>query len=59
MLQAVARRFRQWFHRGQAPLDPAGQDDQLPRAVLVPAPQPVGLEDTAPVDIERVLSSRA
>jgi hypothetical protein len=40
MMQAAARRFRQWFHR---------------RAVPAPAPLAVGPEDTAPVDLEAVL----
>jgi hypothetical protein len=57
MMQAVARRFRLWFNHPQASSAPTGQQEELPSAVPVPAPQPVGLEDTAPVDIERVLPS--
>jgi hypothetical protein len=55
MMQAVARRFRHWFNQPQASPPSTGPDDERPDAIPVPAPQPVGLEDTAPVQIERVL----
>ena len=56
MLQAAARRFRHWFQRSQqASPACADEDEGLPRPALSPAPQPVGLEDTEPVNIEDVL----
>lgn len=57
MMQAAARRFRQWFHRSeQAPQAQSAPDDEWPApAVPAPAPMPAGLEDTAPVDIEGLL----
>jgi hypothetical protein len=57
MMQAVVRRFRYWFNQPQAPQATTGQEEQPPRVVPVPAPQPFGLEDTAPVEIERILPS--
>jgi hypothetical protein len=67
MMQAVVRRFSQWFDRAQPSGAPTAQEADLPRDVPVPAPQPVGLEetapidveDTAPIDMEAVLSGRA
>jgi hypothetical protein len=57
MMQAAARRFRQWFHRSEqaAQAHAAPEDDGLPRAAPAPAPLAVNPEDTAPVDIEAVL----
>jgi hypothetical protein len=57
MMQAVARRFRHWFNQPQASPAQTGQEEEPPRVVPVPAPQPFGLEDTAPVEIERILPS--
>jgi hypothetical protein len=57
MMQVVVRRFRHWFSQPQAPQAPSGQEEQPPRVVPVTAPQPFGLEDTAPVEIERILPS--
>lgn len=55
MLQVLARRFRQWFHRPEVAMSDLSDDDGLPRAAPVPAPQPFGLEDTAPVEVDKVL----
>ena len=56
MMQAVARRFRHWFNQPQVPQTPPKQEEP-PRVVPVTAPQPFGLDDTAPVEIERILPS--
>ena len=56
MMQAVARRFRHWFNQPQASPAPTEQEEP-PRVVPVTAPQPFGLDDTAPVEIERILPS--
>ena len=55
MLQVLARRFRQWFHRPGVAMADLSDEDGPPRAAPIPAPQPFGLEDTAPVEIESVL----
>jgi hypothetical protein len=57
MMQAVVRRFRLWFSHPQASQAPTEQKDELSSALPVPAPEPLRLEDTATVDVERVLPS--
>lgn len=52
MMQAVVRRFSQWFDRAQPLAAAATEEAEHPRDVPLPAPRPVGLEETAPIDVE-------